>query len=261
MAQRTSYTPGTFSWVELSTPDQAAAKTFYGGLFGWEYDERPVSDGVVYTMARLGEAYVAALTPQPQPQRDAGAPPAWNSYLTVESADEALEQACELGATLHAGPFDVFDAGRMGVLQDPQGAFFMVWQPRGHIGAGLVNAPGALSWNELASPDPEASAQFYSRLFGWSSQEFGPGAGASSYLTVRTRDGHGNGGIRHAASTEPAYWLVYFGTSELTRSLATARELGGQPLMDPIELPMGSFAAVQDPQGAVFALYQGDFDD
>jgi predicted enzyme related to lactoylglutathione lyase len=259
MAERTSYTPGTFCWAELSAPDQPAAREFYAGLFGWEFDEREVSEGVVYSMAKLGGAYVGAISPQPQQQRDAGAPPAWHSYVTVESADEAAEQAREHGGNVHAGPFDVFDAGRMAVVQDPQGAFFMLWEPRGHIGAGLVNANGAVSWNELASPDPETSATFYCRLFGWTTEEFA-GAG-SPYLTVRNRDGHGNGGIRRAASTEPPYWLVYFGTTDLAGALERVRELGGRPLMDPIEMPMGSFAAVQDPQGAVFALYQGDFDD
>ena len=90
---------------------------------------------------------VAAISPQPQAQRDAGVPPLWNSYVTVESADGSLERARELGGTVHAPAFDVLDVGRMGVIQDPQGAFVMVWEPKAMIGAGLVNAPGALSWN------------------------------------------------------------------------------------------------------------------
>jgi predicted enzyme related to lactoylglutathione lyase len=148
----------------------------------------------------------------------------------------------------------------MGVVQDPQGAYFMVWEPRSHIGAGLVNAPGALCWNELASPDPETSSTFYSRLFGWTSERFDEGG--MEYLTVKNSDGRANGGIRRAASTEPCYWLVYFGTDDIEAALDRLRELGGRQLMDePMALPMGTLCAVQDPQGAVFALYQGNFDD
>src|SRR5579875_1222767 len=102
MAERTSYTPGTFSWAELSTPDQPASQEFYGGLFGWEFDDNPVGEGVVYSMARLGEHLVGAISPQPRQQREAGVPPAWNSYVTVESADAAAEQAREQGASVHA---------------------------------------------------------------------------------------------------------------------------------------------------------------
>jgi predicted enzyme related to lactoylglutathione lyase len=260
MAQRTQYTPGTFSWAELPTTDQAAAKRFYGGLFGWEFQDNPVSEGVVYTMASLNGSYVAALSPQPSQQRDAGLPPMWNSYITVQSADDALKDARQLGASVRAGAFDVFDAGRMGVLQDPQGAYVMVWEPRGHIGAGLVNAPGALTWNELATPDVEESARFYCRLFGWTSETF-EGMG-TPYLTVENSDGHTNGGIRKAASTEPCYWMVYFGTDDLQAALQRVEDLGGSALMkEPIEIPGGQLAAAQDPQGAVFSLYAGRFDD
>ena len=258
MSERTSYTPGTFSWADLTTTDQEDAKRFYSGLFGWETEDSPVGDGVVYTMAKLDGRDVGAISPQPRQQREAGVPAMWNSYITVTSANEALERARELGATVHAPAFDVLDAGRMGVVQDPQGAYFMVWEPRANIGAGLVNAHGALSWNELASPDPEASASFYSRLFDWSAEAM-PGVDPP-YLVIKRSDGHTNGGIRTAASTEPCYWLVYFGTDDLEGSLAKVQDLGGVALVDPIAIGTGRFAVVQDPQGAVFALYTGDFD-
>src|SRR6516164_2938300 len=122
MGQRTKYTPGTFSWTDLTTTDQDAAKLFYRELFGWETTDRPVGDGIYYTMASVDGQDVAAISPQPQQQRDMGAPPTWNSYITVESADQTLERAGQLGATVHAPAFDVMDVGRMGVVQDPQGA-------------------------------------------------------------------------------------------------------------------------------------------
>jgi predicted enzyme related to lactoylglutathione lyase len=245
--------------VDLATTDQDAAKRFYGELLGWELADTPAGEGVVYTMASIDGKYVAAIAPQPRQQREAGAPPMWNSYVTVDSADEALEQARQLGGTVHAPAFDVFAAGRMGVVQDPQGAYFMVWEPREHIGAGLVNAHGALCWNELATPDMEASANFYSRLFGWTTESVdSPGP---PYLVIGNRDGHSNGGIRDAASTEPCYWLVYFAVNDLDPALAKVQELGGSCITEVMHMWDGRFAAVQDPQGAVFALYSGHFDD
>ena len=260
MAERTNYEPGTFSWTDLNTTDQDAAKTFYAGLFGWTYFDAPVGDDVYYSMASIGDKMVAAISIQPQQQRDAGAPPAWNSYVTVQSADETLARAAELGATVHAQAFDVMDAGRMGVVQDPQGAWFLVWEPKQHIGAGLVNAPGALSWNELGSPDPDGSAKFYGDLFGW---ETSPMEGSETpYLVIRNAAGNTNGGIRPPAPPgTPPFWLVYFATDDLDGTLAKVSELGGDVLVGLTDIGIAKIAVAQDPQGAVFALYSGHLDD
>lgn len=259
MAERTQYSPGTFSWTDLATTDQDAAKQFYGGLFGWQAVDYPVGEGVVYSMMQLDGKDVAAISPQPAQQRDAGAPPAWNSYVTVQSADEAATRAQRLGATVHAPAFDVMDVGRMAVIQDPQGAFFMAWEPKQHIGASLVNQHGALSWNELASPDLDASAEFYRELFDWQTEPF---EGAQMpYLAIRTAAGNGNGGIRPAMQNEPAHWLVYFGSGEIDADVAKAGELGGTTLVDVTDIGVGKIAVLQDPQGAVFALYAGNFED
>ncbi|MEA2411534.1 MAG: uncharacterized protein QOC77_2095 [Thermoleophilaceae bacterium] len=260
MGERTKYTPGTFSWADVSTTDQPAAKEFYSALFGWEAEDLPVGDGVSYSMMRLDGKNVAAISPQPQQQREAGVPPLWNSYVTVESADDAAAKAGELGATVHAPPFDVMDAGRMAVIQDPQGAFFMVWEARENIGAGLVNGPGRLSWNELSSPDVDGSAKFYGDLFGWEPQEF---EGMAQRYVVIQNDGRSNGGIRERASDEPAppHWLVYFGIDDIDAGLAKVEELGGTKLAGPIDIGIAKIGIVQDPQGAAFALYDGDFED
>jgi uncharacterized protein len=255
VGERTEYAPGTFCWTDLSTTDQGAAKAFYSGLFGWEAEDLPVGDGVSYSMMRLGGKDVAAISPQPPQQRDAGVPPTWNSYVSVESADAAADKAKALGATVHAPPFDVMEAGRMAVIQDPQGAFFELWQPRQHFGAQLVNAPGAFCWNELASPDLEASSAFYSELFGWTLEPFE--GSPRPYLVIRNGD-TGNGGIREVNSGEPPNWSVYFGTEDIDAGLAKVEELGGEKLMpEPVDIQVAKIGIVRDPQGAFFTLYAG----
>jgi uncharacterized protein len=255
MGERTQYTPGTFCWSDLTTTDQPAAREFYSGLFGWEAEDIPVGEGASYSMMRLDGKDVAAIAPQPPQQRDAGAPPAWNSYVSVESADAAVERAKELGGTAHAPAFDVMESGRMGVIQDPHGAYFMVWQPRAHFGARLVNAPGALVWNELASPDLDASSAFYSGLFGW---EIAPFEGSPMpYLSIENA-GASNGGMRELGPPEaPPHWLVYFGVQDIDAGLAKVQELGGEKVAGPIDIQMAKIAVVEDPQGAMFALYAG----
>lgn len=257
MGERTQYTPGTFCWADLATTDQEAAKAFYGELFGWQAEDMPVGDGSFYSMMRLDGKNVAAIATQPQQQRDAGVPPVWQSYVSVESADGAADRARELGGTVHAPPFDVLEAGRMAVIQDPQGAYFMVWQPRGHIGAQLVNGPGALSWDELSAPDLDAAAEFYGGLFGWTVSPFE--GSAQRYLTIQN-DGRGNGGMREPQPGEPPNWLVYFGADDVAAALATVEQLGGGRLSDPVEIGVGTIGIARDAQGAIFALYAGQFE-
>jgi predicted enzyme related to lactoylglutathione lyase len=260
MGERTNYTPGTFSWSDLTTTDQAAAKAFYGELFGWDFQDMPAGENMIYSMAHVDGKAVAAISPQPPQQRDAGAPPMWNSYITVESADHAVDRARNTGATVHAPAFDVFDAGRMAVIQDPQGAFFEVWEPRDHVGAGLVNGPGLRCWTELASPDPNASVDFYRERFQWTAEPFGDSP--STYLVVKTSEGRGNGGIREAQQQEPTYWLVYFGIEDIHAGVGKVGQLGGKTLVEPMDIGGGNMVAVvQDPQGAVLGLYAGHFED
>jgi predicted enzyme related to lactoylglutathione lyase len=260
MGERTKYTPGTFSWADLTTTDQAGAKTFYSDLFGWTAIDNDVGEGAVYSMMQLGGKDVAAISTQQQEQRDAGAPPAWNSYVTVENAEAAVDRAKALGATVHSPAFDVFDFGRMGVIQDPQGAYFLVWEPKGHIGASLVNAPGAFCWDELATPDMDASGKFYGELFGWTPEPF-PGS-EMPYSLIKRADGGTNGGIRNMMPGEPPYWLVYFGVDDIDAGLAKVSELGGTQMMGPAPVgETGKIGVVQDPQGAAFALYAGLFEE
>jgi len=252
MGERTSYPPGTFSWVDLQTSDPEAAKVFYSGLFGWDYDDVPVGDGAVYSMAQLQGHSVAALGGR----QDESIPPHWNCYVTVADVDASAARAAELGATLLAEPFDVFDAGRMAVFQDPQGAVLSIWQAKENIGAGLVNVPGALTWNDLISPDVAGSAAFYSELFGWDIQELAPG----EYWSIANGANRNGGMMPMPPGSHPA-WNLYFAVEDVDATLARARELGGDTVMGPMEVPNGGrLAVLRDPQNAVFSVLTGELD-
>ncbi len=259
MGERTKYTPGTFSWADLSTTDLEGAKDFYGGLFGWQADDRPVGDGMVYSMQQIGGKSVAAISPQMEDQRKMGLPPIWNSYVTVDSADDVAAKAGELGANVHAPPFDVMDVGRMAVIQDPQGAFFMIWEPKTTIGAELVNVPGALCWNELYTGDLDGAKSFYNGVFGWDWQEFE--ASPDPYFVIMNQ-GSGNGGVRGLAEPDmPPNWLVYFAVEDIDAALAKVSELGGETMMGPMDIGIAKVAVIKDPQGGVFALYAGQLEE
>jgi predicted enzyme related to lactoylglutathione lyase len=251
MGERTGHAPGTFSWVDLGTSDADGAKAFYGGLLGWGFEDMPVPGSPPYSMVTIGGRAVAAV----YGKRDDAAPSAWLSYVTVEDADATAARAGELGATVISEPFDVMDAGRMAVLRDPTGAVFAVWQPKDSIGAQLVNDPGALTMNQLNTSDPQAAQDFYGGLLGWTFQQVAPGEQA--FWRIENGD-RLNGGMMRA---DPPQWLVYFTSADLDASAAKIGELGGRVGTGPLPIPAGRFVVASDPQGAVFALFEGRVDD
>jgi predicted enzyme related to lactoylglutathione lyase len=206
MGERTSHSPGTISWSDLGTSDPDAAKSFYSSLFGWEQDDMPIPDGGTYTMLRKDGKDAAALSAAQE-----GMPTVWNTYVTVESANNAAAKAGELGATVIAEPFDVMDAGRMAVIADPTGAVFCVWEPGQNIGAEIVNGPGALTFSQLNTADPDRAIEFYSGLFGWGSE---PVEGGNMPYWALSNGERMAGGIMEmpADMGAPPHWLNYFGS-------------------------------------------------
>jgi len=256
MGERTSHAPGTFSWVDLGTTDADGAKAFYGSLLGWQFEDMPVPDAPPYSMARIGGLTVAAL----YGKRDESQPPAWLSYVTVADADGVAASAAGLGGTVISEPFDVLDAGRMAVLQDPTGAVFAIWQAKQSIGAQLVNDPGSLTMNQLNTNDTGAAEAFYGTLFGWTFEQVA--SGEQEFWSIRNGD-RLNGGMMPTPQgwAIPSHWLAYFTTADLDAAVAQIHELGGGVTVGPLPIPAGRFAVATDPQGAGFALFEGDLDD
>jgi len=253
MAERTKHEPGTFSWVELATRDGAAAKRFYTSLFGWGVDEMPVGDGTTYTMLTKNGKRVGALYQMSAQQQ--GVPPHWNSYVTVASADDSAAQAKKLGGNVMLEPFDVLDAGRMAVLSDPTGAVFSLWQPKRHIGADLVNEPGAFCWNELYTTDPNKAADFYMGLFGWTKDARHMDYGEYVIFNRGGRQMCGMMQIPKEWRPVPPHWLVYFSVDDCDASVAKATSLGAKAMMPPMDIEnVGRFAMLTDPEGAGFAV-------
>jgi uncharacterized protein len=256
VGKRESYEPGTFSWVDLSTPDAEGAKAFYSDLFGWEFRDDDIPGGGVYTMCfREGDAVGAIVQQDEQPAH-------WNNYVSVESADEAAEKAKRLGATLLEEPFDVMDFGRMAVFADPGGAMLCVWEPRNHIGAGRVNDLGCMSWNDLQTGDPEAAGEFYRALFGWETEPIDDN-GAVVYITIKNA-GSTNGGFTPLSEERrdaPSFWLPYFSVSSCDETVEKVKGAGGMLFAGPMEVPAGRFAVLGDPHGAAFAVFEGPTDE
>jgi uncharacterized protein len=255
MQETPQYAPGTFCWVELGTSDGEAAKNFYTQLFDWSFVDNPIGPGMVYTILKQDGKDVGALYKMPEEMTKQGIPPHWLSYVSVNNADETAEKAKSLGGTLLKEPFDVFDLGRMAVVQDPTGAVFALWQAKTNKGAGVVNVPNSLCWNELATKDTAKAGDFYSNLFGWGKnvQQMGPMTYTSFINGERPVGGMYQPGPE--MGDVPPHWLVYFAVNDADATARRAAELGGKACVPPTDIPnVGRFSVILDPQGAAFGI-------
>lgn len=260
MGKRERYEPGAFCWVDLATTDPAGAKAFYGELFGWEAEDMPAGESGMYTMLSLDGDVVCAIYELDAGRREQGIPPHWFSYVSVEDAGATAARARELGGMVYGEAFDVLDAGRMAIVQDPTGAVFGAWQPRSHIGARRVNEPGCLSLNQLNTHDPERATGFYGDLFGWDIHQVNDDV--PPYWGI-DNNGSLNGGMMGMdVRGAPSHWLVYFVAEDLDAAAARIGQLGGTVIVSPMSVPPENRILVAlDPQGAAFALFEGRTDD
>jgi uncharacterized protein len=254
MSERTSYEPGTPCWIDLGTPDQDAAAEFYGALFGWsvEEDENAEQTGG-YRVATLRDKAIGGV----MKLMEEGQPPAWSTYICVADADATAAKAREAGGTVVVEPMSVLDYGRMTFLADPTGAMIGVWQPGKNVGSGLVNEPGAISWNELNTRDLGSAKAFYGDVFGWAYEDKEMGE-AGSYTTILL-NGNPVGGVLNMAERGvpeqvPAHWQVYFAVEDTDATIEKAKAAGGNVMVEPIDIPAGRFAILADPFGASFAV-------
>lgn len=247
------YPDGTFSWIDLATPDQEGAKAFYTQLFGWTADDQPLPMGGSYTMLKLDGYNVAGLGAQPPDQQDQGIPAYWSSYVSVDDVDATVAKATAAGGNALFPPMDVMDEGRMTMIADPAGAMFGLWQAKNHIGAQVVNQPGALVWNELATRDVDGAKAFYNAVFGW-----GSNTDESNYTTFADENGRIGAGMIQMDDSwgeMPPYWGVYIMVDDVAATVGKAQSLGGNVMVPPTPAgEMGTFSVLQDPQGGVFTV-------
>jgi predicted enzyme related to lactoylglutathione lyase len=254
MSERTSYAPGTPCWVDLGSPDLDASIAFYGALFGWEVPENENMEQTGgYRRATKNGVDVVGMMPLMQE----GQPPAWSSYVSVADAEATAAAVTAAGGSVIAEPMDVLGLGHMAVFADPSGAVFGIWQPGTFPGAGIVNEPGALSWNELNTRDLEAAKAFYGAVFGWTFEDNDMGE-AGTYTTISLGEdmvgGILNMSERGVPEQVPAHWQVYFAVEDTDAAVAQATGSGGSVMVPPMVVPAGRFSILIDPHGASFAV-------
>ena len=245
---------GKFVWHDLMTDDVQAARRFYGGLFGWTFENTTGPAGGDYTLITSGSHLVGGMVQLADPSGEDYS--RWLGYLSVPDVDEAVELARSAGGGAVVGPLDLPNIGRAAAILDPQGA--VVGLLRSDIGDPVdrdVYQAGRVVWNELLAKDDLGAAEFYSKASGARIKLAERSGGRYVYLQAQDRD---RAGImaRPADDIEP-FWLTHFAVEDPVAAARLAAELGGQVLLEPSsELRGGSLAVVSDPTGAILALHR-----
>jgi len=191
--------------------------------------------------------------------------------VRTDSADATAQAVRSAGGTVLAEPFDAPPAGRMAVLADPAGAVFCAWEAEAREGARLVNEPSAWSMSALHTTDPEGSRSFYSDVFGWQAEAFGPPEAGVWMLRL---PGYVGGEpeqpvprdvvamMFRASDAAAPHWRPDFWIADVDAAAERATELGGSVVEAPADVPGIPFrsALLADGNGARFSLSHLVFD-
>lgn len=267
--QRT-YPQGVPCWIDTEQPDVDAAAAFYGGMFGWTFeDAMPPEAPGRYLIAKLNGRDVGGIA-----STGAGAG-AWNTYIAVDDAEASVRRLVTAGATVQSAPAEAGEGGRGAVLTDPEGVEFRIWQARRRPGSQVANVPGSWNFSDLHTSDPGAATAFYGNAFGWQVDDLGfgllirrPGYGDHLEATIdpgiRARQANvatptgfedAIAWIVDAAPAEPARWHVSFTVEDRDQAVAVAKRLGAMVLSQSDD-HWTRTALIRDPHGAEFTASQ-----
>lgn len=246
-------------WFDLATPDPQGAKDFYTGLFGWEWADVPMSGGNTYHMAIKDDANIAGMSANDDDNGIAGV---WISSVYTDDAEQTVKRIEANGGSVLSGPHNADGWGMTARVSTPEGAVFGIWQSLKGYGADIFGEPGSVCWVEYHTHDLETAKGFYTAVFGAGFEEFkmpmDDGSGEEFSLTMLDLGGD----QQHCAfvqlpdDSSPASWATYFMTADIHESVAKAKTMGAELVFGVMDVPPGSFAVMDDPQGIRFSLWQ-----
>jgi predicted enzyme related to lactoylglutathione lyase len=240
-----------FVWYELVTSDLDAALSFYGKLLGWTPQEYPGGAGRYVILNAKGKGVGGAM-PLPAGMSQ----PFWLGYVGTRDIDAAVSRFKRAAGTIHRGPWEIPQIGRVALVSDPQGVGLALIQGTSDQPSEAFNQrlPGHGNWHELHTSDPAAALRFYSEQFGWTAGDALDMGLLGTYQMFKADDVT-LGGIRTAAAGMRPTWLYYFGIENVTQAAGRIKENGGSLLHEPQPVPGGALIiTARDPQGALFAL-------
>ena len=245
--------PGKFVWADLVTDDVPAARKFYGALFGW-------------TFSSLGEYTIAANDERPlcgiiQRQRPAGRPeakPRWFGYISVRNVGKAQRAVIDAGGKVLVAPEKMPKRGEQAIFTDPEGAMFGAVKSSSGDPQDFLADPGDWIWIELLSRNSRKAADFYRQVAGYQVLENNATNRLSDYILAS--GGYARAAVRTIPNQDETVrptWLLFVRVKDVMATVALAKQLGGQVLLEPKpNLFDGKLAVLADPTGAAIGILE-----
>jgi predicted enzyme related to lactoylglutathione lyase len=248
--------PGRFVWRDLMTKDVNAAKRFYGGLFGWSFENAKRGEHP-YVLARLGGSPVAGIVDVGS-IADAG--PQWISYVAVADVDKTAALVQSNGGKVLAAPRNVGSIARAAVVTDPQGAPLGLAQLRREVPDPAQPSTGHFFWQEYLARDAAEALTFYKGLIGYESSILETRLGVEYHVLRTTRGRAGLFRLPDNVDGVQPNWLPYVLVTDPAALATRVPGLGGRIVVPAApERRNGSLVVVADPGGAVLALQKYPF--
>ncbi|MFT8809201.1 VOC family protein [Gluconobacter sp.] len=251
--------PGKIVYAQLTTPDLAKAKTFYGSLLGWTFQDRPVSRGH-YAEALVNGHVVAGLVERPLPDTDNPPRPIWLPFISAPDVPGLAKSSRQWGAKVLFRPTLIQGRGEQAIIADPQGALFATLRaPQGDPNDTDATAQGDWIWNALLTSTPSASAGFYQKLFGYQ-VEAAPSPDTNQRYILESQSV-----ARATVNPLPprlppnarARWLSFVQVDSVGSAAEKAVQLGGHVLVEPhLDHQNSLIAVLADPAGAAFGVME-----
>lgn len=242
-----------FCWTNVMTPELSRAAEFFAQVLGWTYAEGIPGGHVIHVNGLAAGALIDLAQCPP------GLPPSIGVMIKVENADSTVVRVNQLGGSAEPA-IDIRGNGRMATCIDPTGAAFAVWQPLAKDGAECdTHAPGAPTWFETLTTDPQRAVEFYVALFGWTPVTSQPAPGMT--YTVFEHEGAQIAGAMAILSDKmpnvPSHWATYFTVKDTDETVRLAKALGAELCVVPHDVPnVGRFALMKSPQAVPFHVLQ-----
>jgi predicted enzyme related to lactoylglutathione lyase len=253
---------GKVIWHELLTEDMAAAKHFYGELFGWSFETIGSNNDEVaaanYTMAFRDGNPVAGMIDARLFEDGHENLSQWVSVISVGDVEYTTTEIRKMGGSVLGGPTDLADRGHISAVADTQGALFAVLQTS--AGDPLDTDPevGDFLWDELWTDDVSKATEFYSDLLGYEARSETV-EDDSSYKYLAAQGYPRVAIIKNEVEGLDPTWVSYIRVEDVRAVAAKVEGLGGRILLEPRANPIGGeLAIVSDPTGAGIVIQTWD---
>jgi hypothetical protein len=248
---------GKVIWLDLVTPNLAAAEQFYGGLFGWTFQKIHTSS-TNYALAMLNGQSVCGLYQHVIPAGE-HRQPAWLTFLAVRDVDTAQQLILQQGGQMLAAPHTYPQRGRQAVFADPQGAVFAILASSSGDPPDFLAAPGEWIWSSLIAREPGTDAAFYQNVFGYEVFDSTQDSDSTEHLILST-DEYARASVNALpddSARRHAHWLNFVRVTDTEKMVAKVTQLGGRVLVEPrVDRHGGKVAVVADFSGAPFGLLE-----